>query len=101
MTKAMANLRRQPGSDDDVQEISPRKMATKRKRAPSEVVKVESDDDAEDVMQEVIEVEEESSSDDDNFERMRGESVVPAKRGKKATPKSKPRKKTRGKKLKE
>lgn len=102
LTKAMANLRRQPGSDDDVQEISPRKMATKRKRGPSEVVKVESDDEEEgemeEVMEEVIAVED-SSSDDDNLERMRGGSVVPAKRGKKRAPKAKTSKKSRGKKI--
>ena len=39
----MANLQRQSHSDDDVQEIAPRKMSTKRKR-PTEVVKVESDE---------------------------------------------------------
>jgi len=101
LTKAMASLRRQPGSDDDVQEISPRKMARKRRRAPSEVVKVESDDEQEgemEVMEEVIAVED-SSSDDDNLERMRGGSVVPAKRGKKRAPKAKTSKKSRGKKI--
>ena len=100
LTKAMASLRRQLGSDDDVQEISPRKMATKRRRAPSEVIKVESDDELEEQMEDVTPMEESSSSDDDNFERMRGGSVVPAKRGKKATPRRKPSKKSRGKKVK-
>lgn len=98
LTKAMASLRRQPGSDDNVQEISPREMVTKRRRAPFEVIKIESDDDVEE-MREVIAVEE-SSSDDDNFERMKGANVVPAKRGKKAIPKAKPNKKSRGKKVK-
>jgi hypothetical protein len=43
LTKAMANLKR-VAEDDDVQEIAPRKMPTKRRR-PAEVVKVESDED--------------------------------------------------------
>jgi len=100
LTKAMQSLRRQPGSDDDVQEISPRKMATKRRRAPSEAIKVESDDEPEGEMGDVTLVEESSSSDDDNFERMRGGSAVPAKRGKKTTPKAKPSKKAGAKKIK-
>ena len=96
----MASLRREPSSEDDVQEISPRKMATKRRRAPSQTVKIESDDDSEGEMKDVIEVEDSSSSDDDNLVRMRGGTVVPAKRGKKTAPKAQPSKKTRGKKLK-
>jgi hypothetical protein len=43
LTKAMANLKR-AAEDDDVQEIAPRKMPTKRRR-PAEVIKVESDED--------------------------------------------------------
>lgn len=101
LTEAMASLRREPSSEDDVQEISPRRMAAKRRRAPSEAIKIESDDDPEEEMKDVIEVEESSSSDDDNLVRMRGESVVPAKRGKKTGLKAKPSKKSRGKRLKE
>lgn len=66
----MANLRRQTGSDDDVQEIAPMRMSGGRKRkAPTEAVKIEDE-------------EEESSSEDDNHERGRS---VPAKRGKKVS----------------
>lgn len=42
LTKAMANLKR-AAEDDDVQEIAPRKMPTKRRR-PVQTVKVESDE---------------------------------------------------------
>jgi hypothetical protein len=45
LSKAMANLKRKGDEDDDVQEIAPRKMLTKRKRpAATEVIKVESDE---------------------------------------------------------
>lgn len=77
----MSNLRKQGGSDDDVQEISPRQMSVKRKRAPVDVVKVESDE------EDQIEAEEESSSDDDNDKRMRGErNVPPPRKTKKVVP---------------
>lgn len=79
MSKAMSNLRKQGGSDDDVQEISPRQMSAKRKRAPIDVVKVESDEERQ------SEVEEESSSDDDNDIRIRGERPAPLPRKTKKT----------------
>ena len=88
MSQAMANLRRQETSDDDVQEIEPRPMVGKRKRKPKEVVKVEDEDD-----DEVVIVEEESSSGDDNLERMRGRCAATVKRGNTGKPKpTKPRK---------
>jgi hypothetical protein len=71
LSKAMDNLRKQDHSDDDVQEISPRKMPTKRKR-PSEVIKIESDEEVEVGPGKDGSVEGDSSSDDDNFERTRG-----------------------------
>lgn len=88
----MANLQRQSHSDDDVQEIAPRKMSTKRKR-PTEVVKVESDE-------EVQDVEEDSSSDDDNLERMQGQRNLPGKRAKPVNGKRKARANAQGKKVK-
>ena len=84
----MANLRRQNPSDDDVQEISPMKMSTKRKPRPSAPVKVESDE-------EDRKLEDDSSSHDDNFEEIQGRRIEPGKRGKRGA-----QKKTRRKKLK-
>lgn len=96
MTKAMANLRRAAESDDDVQEISPREMSSKRKRARPDVVKVESDSDEE---MEEKQTEESSSSDDDNLQRMRAGSTLPSKSVRKAASK-KTAKETRRKKIK-
>jgi len=86
MTQAMANLRRRADSDDDVQEIFPRQMDSKRKRHAADVVKIESESDRETSQKET---EEESSSGDDNYDRMRGNSVAPKKHTRKATPKGK------------
>ena len=94
MTKAMANLRRAADSDDDVQEISPRQMPSKRKRARPDVVKVESDSD-EEIKEK--QMEESSSSDDDNLQRMRGGSTVPSKSVQKSAPKKNAKKTVRKK----
>jgi len=75
LSKAMANLRKrnvEDNGDDDVQEIAPRQMTSKRKRKPVDLVKVESDDE-DDTLKDTTSEEEESSSDDDNIRRMRGE----------------------------
>lgn len=79
----MANLQRQSHSDDDVQEIAPREMSTKRKR-PTEAVKIESDE-------EVQDMDEDSSSDDDNLERMQGQTNLHGKRAKPTKGKNKAR----------
>ena len=72
LSKAMANLRKRNFEDNnDVQEIAPRQMASKRKRAPMNVFKIESD--GEGALGREISSEEESSSDDDNVRRMRGD----------------------------
>jgi len=81
MTKAMANLRRTAQSDDDVQEISPRKMTTKRRRPAQEIVKVESESDE---RMKQTSNDEESSSEDDNYERRSG--VAPEKPVQKVAP---------------
>jgi hypothetical protein len=96
LSKAMANLRRAVGSDDDVQEISPRQMATKRKRPVQDIVKVESESD--DAVKDDA-LEESSSSDDDNNERMRS-SVAPKRRSAKRDSTPKESKRGRRKKLK-
>ena len=44
ITKAMENLRRAHDSDDDIQEIAPKEMNSKRKRNPPELIKIESDE---------------------------------------------------------
>jgi hypothetical protein len=95
LSKAMANLRRAVGSDD-VQEISPRQMATKRKRPVQDIVKVESESD--DAVKDDA-LEESSSSDDDNNERMRS-SVAPKRRSAKRDSTPKESKRGRRKKLK-
>jgi hypothetical protein len=100
MSKAMTNLKKTVVSDDDVQEISPRKMSAKRKRAAVEVVKVESDDELESGNDDEAAEEQESSSDDDNELRMRGGSFAPQQRGKKGNAKPKARKPARSKKVK-
>ena len=70
LSKAMANLRKHgDDSDDDVQEIAPRPMVSKRKRSRPEVIKIESDEDM--GSENDDSAEEESSSDDDNDERLR------------------------------
>ena len=95
----MANLRNQNHSDDDVQEISPRKMLTKRKR-PSEVVKIESDEEVESGLGN-NRTEEEDSSDDDNFGRIRGVKDTSVNRGKSGKQQKKAKKKvSREKKMK-
>ena len=99
LSKAMANLQRQNHSDDDVQEIAPRKMSTKRKR-PSEVVKIESDGEAQTGLGDESTSDEDSSSDDDNFERMQGKRDAPGKRVKPAKGKKKASGSARGKKVK-
>jgi hypothetical protein len=103
LSKAMANLRRQNAEDDDedVQEIAPRQMASKRKRKPVDVVKVESDDEERELGKETSsEEEEESSSDDDNVRRMQGERSGSKKRVNKGKGTSKANKKSRGKRVK-
>jgi hypothetical protein len=98
LSKAMANLKRKTGSDDDVQEIAPMRMSGKRKRKPSkEVIKIEDDEDLESG-QDGSMVEEESSSGDDNLGR-RTASVIRAKRASKGKEQSNG-KKGRGKKVK-
>ena len=87
-------------SDDDVQEISPRTMSVKRKRAPVEVVKVESDEELESDVDDEVSEEQESSSDDDNELRMRGGSLAPLQRGKRGIAEPKARKTPRSKKIK-
>jgi hypothetical protein len=99
LSKAMANLQRQNHSDDDVQEIPPRKMLTKRKR-PTEVVKIESDEEIQPRLEDEATLIEDSSSSDDNFERMRGQRDVPGKRAKPTKEKKKARGDARGKKVK-
>ena len=74
----MANLRR-PESDDDVEEIAPRNISSKRKRSAPEVVKVESDD--EPGFRREASAEEESSSNDDNVQRMQRSKSASTKRG--------------------
>lgn len=102
LSKAMANLRRRNvEDDDDVQEIAPRQMASKRKRKPVDVVKVESDDEESELEKETSsEEEEESSSDDDNVRRMRGERSGSKKKVNKGKGTSKTNKKSRGKRVK-
>ena len=104
LSKAMANLRRQNAEDDeeDVQEIAPRQMASKRKRKPVDVVKVESDDEESELGKETSseEAEEESSSDDDNVRRMQGERSGSKKKVNKGKGASMANKKSRRKRVK-
>jgi hypothetical protein len=81
LSKAMTNLRQRDSLDDDVQEIAPRKMATKRKREPAEIVKVDSDEEPEGLLAEISGLGEESSSGDDDLERTRGGRNVPDRPG--------------------
>jgi hypothetical protein len=62
----MANLRGQPDSDDDVQEIAPRRMSKKRKSAAPEIVKVESDNE-----RQFLSNSDEDSSSDNDAEKVR------------------------------
>ena len=102
LSKAMANLRRRNVDDDedDVQEIAPRQMASKRKRKPVDVVKVESDEEESGLGKETSSEEEESSSDDDNVRRMRGERNESRKSINKGKAPAKANKKSRGKRVK-
>ena len=99
LSKAMDNLRKQDHSDDDVQEISPRKMSTKRKR-PAEVIKIESDEEEGIGLGKDHSVEEDSSSDDDNFDRTRGGRNAISNRGNFGKQQRKEDKNARGKKVK-
>ena len=98
LSKAMANLQHRNHSDDDVQEIAPRNMSTKRKR-PKDVIKIESDEEVGTGAGERVILEEDVSS-DDHFERMRGQRNVSVKRGKPVRGKKKVSKSARGKKVK-
>ena len=102
LSNAMANLRRRNvEDDDDAHEIAPRQMASKRKRKPVDVVKVESDEEESELGKETSsEEEEESSSDDDNVRRMRGERSGSKKKVNKGKGTTKMNKKSRGKRVK-
>lgn len=66
LSKAMASLKRTE-DEDDVKEIAPRKMATKRRRpAAMEVIKVESDDEERNMENKDISSNEDSSSEEED-----------------------------------
>lgn len=93
LSKAMTNLYRDNSSDDDVQEIAPRKMVTKRKRKPTETFKVESDEEFEGSLAEISALGEDSPSDGNNLERTLDRGNAPERSGKPSNARGKVRKK--------